>query len=57
MFSLKQLALSVRHILHPRLAVVINPSQHYKVKAPFPFLQQYNIFSYLKNMSIIIILN
>ena len=29
-FSLKQLALSVRHILHPRLAVVINPSQHYK---------------------------
>ena len=50
MFSLKQLALSVRHILHPRLAVVINPSQHYKVKAPFPFLQQYNIFSYLKNM-------
>ena len=29
MFSLKQLALSVRHILHPRLALVINPSQHY----------------------------
>ena len=31
-FSLKQLTLSVRHILPPRLAVVINPS-HYKVEA------------------------
>ena len=39
MFSLKQLALSVRHILHPRLPVIINPSQHYKLEAHFPFLE------------------
>ena len=29
LFSLKQLVMSVKHILHPRLAVIINPSQHY----------------------------
>ena len=30
LFSSKQLVISVNHILHPRLAVIINPSQHYK---------------------------
>ena len=39
MFSWKQLALSVRHILHPRLPVIINPSQHDKVETYFPFLE------------------
>ena len=39
MFSMKQFALSVRHILHPRLAVVIIPSQHYTIYAILPISQ------------------
>ena len=44
MFSLKQLAISVGHILHPLLPVIINLSEHYKVEAHFPSLEYILIF-------------